>query len=353
MESMSEKTFIISAGRSGSTALSNCINMHPHLLSLSEFFMSIHFQASQEDKWIGLSDEVWDGEKFWAFLSEKAPSLIPFYMKKGVSFKEFLYNITETSKFNEKTGIPGIISMPLPHITNDPDSLFEEMETVVKHFPKDHLSNQYNRLFSWLLNKFQKEVWIERSGLSILFVDQLLKMFPDAKFVFLYRDVRENIMAFNRFQGFKLGMAFKQAYEETGLKPSDNNTRPEDFGDLSWLHPDQFSIEKLNKFEIPFQTFGAELASAVLHTEETLAKLPSHQVHHLCYEKLVKNPKDNLKQLITFINNGWDEKTDDMWVEKAAPIFRPKPDTWPTLPEEKKKELQNICEPALKKLNYT
>lgn len=353
---MPEPVFIISTGRSGSTAISNCMNAHSKILSLSEFFLFIHFHTrfqKEENSWKGLSLERWDGKQFWDFITKKSPVQMHRYLNKGVDTKEFLYKITPTSKFNAETGIPGICMTPLPHLTDHTDQLFEELELVVTKFPKDRLDRQYRRLFNWLLERFKRDVCVERSGMSVYFVERLIKMFPNAKFIFLYRDLRENVMAFSRFQGFKLGMALKQAYKTTGEDPADPESKISRLGDFKWLHPDHFEVEKLNQFEFPYDTFGADLSSAMMTAAEKLSTLPSEQVLNLRYESLVDSPKSELRRVIQFIQpESSTEEENEKWVEHSSKLIRSKPDTWYELPDDKRKQLEEACEPALKLLEY-
>ena len=364
---MTQPVFIISTGRSGSTAISNCIHAHPKLLSLSEFFLSInfHFQGNDNNRsglslenwedsdWPGLTMDHWDGKQFWSFLAKREMKNMGPYVNKGLNVKEFLYKITDTSRFNMKTGVPGILTMPLPHLTENPDQLYEELESVVTQFPKDRLDRQYKRLFDWFLQRFERDVCVERSGLSVLFVDRLINMFPNAKFIFLYRDVRENAMAFNRFQGAKLGMALKKAYESTGEDPADPNSDISRLSEFKWLHPDYFEMEKLEQFEVPYDVLGEFLSSSLVKAEKKLAKLPSQQVLHLRYEALTEAPQEQLRRVIQFIHpESSTQEENEAWVEQSASIIRSKPDTWPDLPVEKRQRLEKASEPALKLLNY-
>lgn len=208
-----------------------------------------------------------------------------------MKIKEFLYKISDTSRFNLKTGIPGILAMTLPHITEKPDQLYEELETVVIQFPKDRLDRQYQRLFEWLLQRYQRDVCVEQAGVSVHFVDRLIDMFPNAKFIFLYRDVRETAMAFNRFQAFKLDTALKRAKETTGEDPTDPNSDVSRLGEYKWLHPDYFNLEQFNQYEMPYEVLGENLSSSLVSAAKSIANLPSEKVLYLRYETLAEKRK--------------------------------------------------------------
>ncbi|MFG2525973.1 sulfotransferase [Streptomyces sp. NPDC048527] len=54
-------TFVVGTGRSGSTALSEILRLHPAVLSLSELLATIEPGA--------LPEEPLDGEEFWEILA--------------------------------------------------------------------------------------------------------------------------------------------------------------------------------------------------------------------------------------------------------------------------------------------
>ena len=80
-------------------------------------------------------------------------------------------------------------------LLNDHDALFAELEPVVRARPKAPLAEHYAFLFGWLRDHMDKDLWIERSGASLTFVLPLREMYPDAKFIHLFRDGRDVAMS--------------------------------------------------------------------------------------------------------------------------------------------------------------
>lgn len=351
---MTEPVFIISTGRSGSTAVSNCIHLHPKLVSLSEMILSVHYNFGiSGEEWKKFDKQTWTGSEFWKLLAQKEPVRLAPYEKKGLYNKEVLYERTENTLFNEKTGLPAIASITLPHLTDEPDKLYQELEEIVPAFPEGSLPEQYRRLFEWLQQRFDGDTCVERSGFSTDAVEYLMDMFPNAKYVFLYRDPREIAVAFNRFQTMKMGKAILKAMEETGSDPSDPSTEAEKLGSYRWLHPDYFEIEQLHQMDMPYKELGSWISKSLLHAGRVIEGLPEAQQHWLRYENLLETPERELERLITFINPpSASREANEQWIQKGAGLISPKPDTWPELPEEKRNALQETVHPALRYLGY-
>lgn len=76
---MAPLTIVLGTGRCGSTMLSDVVNEHRKVLSLSEFFACLDP--------LGFADGELDGPEFWKLLS--APRLKPnTLMRKGVMVPE-------------------------------------------------------------------------------------------------------------------------------------------------------------------------------------------------------------------------------------------------------------------------
>lgn len=108
-----EPTFIVSTGRCGSTMLSNLINQHPDILSLSEFFVFVadiggYFSET-------FTSESLDGSEFWDLIAGIKPRMNTL-LHNDIVIPEILYPLeSATAKFSAKTGVP-------PDPTNHPTS---------------------------------------------------------------------------------------------------------------------------------------------------------------------------------------------------------------------------------------
>jgi Sulfotransferase family len=176
---VSVPTFIVGTGRCGSTMLSNMLRDHPHVLSLSEFWQVADATRTSEP----FSREPMEGRRFWAIVAAITP-WFSFALRHGVVFPELLYPYdAPAARFSSQTGIPAILLTTLPHLTEDHDLLFDVLRDEVNTWPTVTIGEHYRHLFGWLTERFNKQPWVERSGVSLGITGKLLVMFPDARFI--------------------------------------------------------------------------------------------------------------------------------------------------------------------------
>ena len=98
--------------------------------------------------------------------------------------------------------VPAIMSVTL--LSEDPEALWDELVPAVRSRKRDTLAGHYRWFFEWLAHRFERDVWIERSAGSLLLVPALARLFPDARFVHLYRDGRDTAMSMQRHMTFRV-----------------------------------------------------------------------------------------------------------------------------------------------------
>ena len=111
--------FVVSTGRCGSTMLSDMLRLNPGILSLSEFFSLLMPDP--------LPAGELDAAAYWRLLSEPWVFFRHLY-RLGLRVPEFLYVPGPGSRFTAATGIPPILVTALPHLSEDPEGLYEEVE---------------------------------------------------------------------------------------------------------------------------------------------------------------------------------------------------------------------------------
>src|SRR5690242_15489428 len=121
---MRQLTFVVGTGRSGSTALSRILRVHSGILSLNEYL-----SAFFGDPGLAFPRDPLHGEAFWKLLSSTENPYTRLF-RSGVTMEEFVYP-RRPGRFSRETGIPRISWMVLPHLTDDPDRLFDELERQV------------------------------------------------------------------------------------------------------------------------------------------------------------------------------------------------------------------------------
>lgn len=335
---MQEKPiFVVGTGRCGSTLLSNMISLHPDILSLSEFFVSLSPY--------GFTKKIINGRAFWEMLSTPRAK-VDLMMKHRIGIPEFLYSSDK--------GVPPILLMTLPHLTNEPEVLFEELQLYVLTLPEDALSTQYIRLFEYLKKKFNKQIWIERSGGSLRYITKLLELYPNAKFVHMYRDGRECAMSMRRHNAFRLTMVQTLIKEKIGKDPfadSISEAETEKLGELSRLLPDRFERDAFNLLDIPIERFGSLWSSQILQGVQYLKQVPPSNMLHLSYEKLLSNPEEELSSFLQFVLPNHEDQ--ENFIRKAADLVQSnKKDTWRELSQEEQENLTRACKLGLRLLRY-
>ncbi len=107
-------------------------------------------------------------------------------------------------RFKRNDPLPWILVSTLGRLSEDPDSLYdavlEQLERQPAQLPRDH----YRELFAWLAARLGRDVWIERSGSSIDYLEPLVGQFPQARFLHLHRDGHEVALSMREHHAYRL-----------------------------------------------------------------------------------------------------------------------------------------------------
>jgi hypothetical protein len=209
------------------------------------------------------------------------------------------------------------------------------------------LSWHYRRLFALLCQRFQKSLWVERSGGSILLLPAIRKHFPGAKIVHMVRDGRSCAQSIAKHAPMRL---LAHSWREARRFGIDLFRPPFRVGDSAM-------IAAMEPLAAPFASSPAALArpialedagrywsSMVLTGLEEIAKVPSAQLHTLRYEDLLARPAQELERLAAFFGPDY---VDRDWIAAAAQTPRP-----PTAPPACSPQLTAACAPGLQALGY-
>jgi len=138
---------VLNTGRCGSTVLSDVIAEHPGALSISELFSSLPDRD--------LVERRLDGAAFWRLLSRRT-TVDRMMLRCGIGVDELRYPIDEprpgAARFARATGLPPppIAQVTLPHLTDRPDELFDEIGAAAVRRPARPLSDHFRWLFGAL-----------------------------------------------------------------------------------------------------------------------------------------------------------------------------------------------------------
>ncbi|GAA4972008.1 sulfotransferase [Actinoplanes utahensis] len=295
--------FVVGTGRCGSTMLSKALHTHPEVLSLSEFFASLRNRA--------FPDGPITGREFWQLLS--APdSHIDAMVRSGLKTAEQRYPYG-TGRFREVSGVPAISHMTLPALTDNPDRLYDELAGEVPSWPQRPIGDHYRALFAWLTGRFGRPVLVERSGASLLYVQRLKTMFPEARFVHMFRDGPDCALSMSRHYGFRLMMlpqaaARKAGVPVPGLIKKHLDRVPADF---RRFFNDEFTVDSLMAADLPLSDFGAFWSSMIQHGVRELAGTDHLE---LSYERMLDDPRTELATLASYAGIS----ADPAWLDRVG-----------------------------------
>ncbi|MFG2712943.1 sulfotransferase [Streptomyces goshikiensis] len=294
---MRSLTFVVGTGRSGSTALSRIVNAHPEVLSLNEFLASLGSRA--------LPAEPVDGAEFWRLLADPNP-VFNTMIRSGMPMPEFLYEPGAGRRYAAgTTGIPALSLMTLPHLTDDPDGLLDELAEQVTRWPRRPAPGHHRALFDVLGARFGgRTAVVERSGYSAHWVPRLRAAFPEARFVHLFRDGPDCALSMSRHPGYRMISLLREIQALTGtanpgeLAEEQGRSLPPE---LSGLLADPFDPALVRERPLPVPGFGALWSEIVTEAAGHLEGVPGEQWTPLGYEELLAAPRRELTRLAEFI----------------------------------------------------
>lgn len=338
---MRSLTFVIGTGRSGSTALSRILNAHPDVLSLNEFMASVGDAAFPEGKPAG--------EEFWQTLCRPAPHFERM-IRSGLPLPEFLYTRRPGRYTADTTAIPALSLMVLPHLTDDPDGLLDELGAAVVRWPERTAAAHHRALFDLLCGRFGRTAVVERSGYSTGWAPGLRDAFPEARFVHMFRDGPDCALSMSRHPGYRTILLLREIKERAGVD-SFSDLTPEHVRalppDLSPLLDDRFDPALVRDRHLPLRRFGALWSELVTDGTEFLSGLPIGRRTTLAYEDLLDKPADELTRLAEFI--GVDPRP--QWLLTASALLdHSRRGSARTLPSGELAELTQSCAPGTRVL---
>lgn len=333
---------ILSTGRCGSTMISDLLNRHPRVLSLSEFFVTLGPEAY-----------AWqrpDGERMWWTLTTQSAGLHAM-LKDGHVVEESLYRHDAPGARYRPETMPPIIAVTLPHLTDDPEVLLDELEPLVRSRPRMPLADHYRALFGDLAGKLGRRVWVERSGGTLMHAAKLLRLFPEARVIHVYRDGRDTAMSMTRHHNFRvlvgamrrcraLGIDVRRSFRADRGSPVDVL--------LQGLVFRMLDIEKTAALPT-LEDFGRFWSDLIEVGLETFRDLPPDRLLNVRFEDVQNAPRDQLRALIRFIDPSLE---DEAWLDEVAAIPRPARSKFRTLPVDEQAALTRACAPGLERLGY-
>lgn len=320
--------FIVGTGRCGSTLLSRMLACNPQVLSLFEFFNGL--DGSKR-----FAGEPMAGEAYGELISGEQPFLTMVY-ERGYDAPEVLYPFDAPgARYTRKDGLPWILVSMLPALTDEPHALYDEVRAFAGSMPPRSPPEQHRALFDWLAERFDREVWVERSGASIDYVGPLNQVFPDARFLHIHRAGEESALSMREHHAFRLAimLAF-QLPPGTGRSPEELRAFIAEKGQGD-------RIAQLLASRPPAQYFGRWWTDQVVRGFRALPTFDADQYQELRFESLLSEPQEALRRVAEFL-----ELPDPAgsWRDEAAALIRGTPPArLPELGEAEREALIEAC----------
>jgi hypothetical protein len=288
--------FVVGTGRCGSTLLSDLLGLHPDVLSLSEAFMNL------------LPDPVPDGpvtaSELETFLVARQP-LLCFLLQHELEPDEFRYEFGRDSRYTRSTGVPPLLAVTLPSVCDEPEEVHDELVAWAGEQPPRLLRGHMTSLFAWLCRRLGRSAWVERSGGSLAYLDVLTSQYPNARYVHLWRDGRTCAASMQRHHGYRLaaiGVRFQRAIGSNPFLPLSTDVPPDLPADLQGLHPGAFERTAYDAADLPIEDFAMAWSALLARGTRLLRALPSENVFHIGYDRLVAAPDETLRSIWRFLD---------------------------------------------------
>ncbi|SMF44317.1 putative sulfotransferase [Tistlia consotensis] len=322
--------------------LSNMVRCHRSLLSISEFFTSLGAYAFRGGVMTG------------AAVARRLGTLSPAgraLLENGLHVDEFLYPLGPGARYGAGE-VPPILCTTLPHLTEDHERLWDELAAALSGRGSAPLGEHYRFVFDWLAERFGRSVWLERSGASLLFVPTLARLYPDARFVHIYRDGRDTALSMRRHHFFRLRVQMAELLHRVGLDPMAPFNVP---GTSPWVPAAErlrfgfFDAERYRRMEIPLPAFGRFWSEMIERGLGYLAALPEERVLSLRYEDVVAEPEAELRRFIRFVGPDLEA---DSWLAEVSALPNAKAPAWQSLEASELAALERACSPGQRLLGY-
>ena len=322
--------------------VSNILNRHPCVLSLSEFFSylgSAPFRFRHPT-----------GNWMWKAYSRQR--IHTRHMVRG-RYEELLYPLDDPDSRFTQDNVPPILCAMLPHLTDRYEELFDALEPIVRGQPRQPISDHFRYLFAWLCQQFGCCTWVERSGGSLLFASRLLREFPEARVIHVYRDGRETAISMSRHYVFRVIVATIKVASGIGIDIIASIKRKAWYRTSPWLEAFAsvcFNPERLPYDRVTLVDFGTFWSDMIAIGHRLFGHFPSDRLLNVRYEDVQADPDRENRRLIRFIAPSLE---DEAWLQEVRSIPRQTPSKFAQLAPDEQAALTETCRPGLEQLGYS
>jgi hypothetical protein len=278
--------------------LSTLMSYHPRALVLSEFFGGLDVVNAFRTHQVS-------GEELAAILLQDHEISNLNRMRQRVD-----HEILVDLKRYDSVRLPAIMLVCLPALTSDPDGLLREIVGWARARKPALVGEHYSELFGWLTRLFHKEFWIERSGGSGEFFQQLRRSFPQARYLHLHREGTEAALSMANQHHFQTHVSF---FFDPPLDDEIAQAirRQEPAGEEL--------VVRRARAARPAADFGRFWTLSICLILSEVQHLQPSQYREFRYEALRQDPGQFLREVCDY----FECSAEGDWIEKALGIIRP------------------------------
>jgi len=213
-----------------------------------------------------------------------------------------------------------LLSAPLPSVTSTPEHYLRSLLAEARSWPTMPRCEQVGRVLEWLRLRLHRRVCVERSGGSIAYANRLVTLWPDARYVHLWRDGTEVCRSMSEHPYFRVLVARLAAR---------NGSMP---------------VAACLKTEVPLETYGRYWSASICKGVSALNRLSGHQVLHVGFERLLESPQASLEPIGRFLGLSSQEAAD--WTATVSGSVHVEHTTRPPLSEQERTRVERACKPG-------
>lgn len=322
--------FVVGTGRCGSTLLSRMLAMNGRVLNVFELFSGL-------DTSFRFTDRAVAGPELARHLRLDHP-MLTMVMRRGGAVPEVVYPFGRPGvRHALGEPVPWALAIAIPRISDEPDALFDELLARVEAAPTRPLAQHYRDLFDWLTARCGKSCWIERSGTSIETLGDLVRFFPEARFVHIHRDGLEAALSMREYAVLRVAVAVMN-----GLA-----------GEIEYTHEaldrlereDGAAIDRLLATRPPIELYGKYWSDQIERGDAARRKLSEKEFLDVRFEELVTEPVAVLTRIADFLELPHDDGTGaGAWIARAAALSDGLPKARsPELSSDERRRLERAC----------
>lgn len=305
--------FVVGTGRCGSTLLSRMMGEHRDVLAVDEFFTGLDWSRR-------FPTTPMSGAELADLISTPNP-VTTDVLARGYTADEITYPFRDDSRYARTDPVPWVLISTLGRLSEHPDQLFDELIDVAAAQPELPAAEQYRALFDWLTERLGRAMWIERSGSSIDYLADLVRLYPKARFVHIHRDGREAALSMRAHPFYRLAVSLL-------------------FPDLLPDVDDEDLVTALLESIPEVEWFGRYWSDQLVSGFAALPELDRDQYRAVRFEHLVTDPAAVLDDMARF----FDLPPDPGFVERGAALLRGVPPTrFDGLEADEQHRLEEAC----------